>query len=89
MSVSHVICTVTGLSGAGGSSRKLIGQSGANGRAGRGLRVTWATGEARAEKSKALQTGRTQRDAPAGSDPSKRRAGSLEDECFLLTSMTR
>lgn len=42
---SHVTCTVTGLAVAG-SSRKLIGLGGANGMAGRGLRVTWAAGEA-------------------------------------------
>ena len=46
---SHVICTVTGLVGVG-SSRKLIGLSRANGMAGRGLRVTWAAGEAERRK---------------------------------------
>lgn len=46
---SHVVCTVTGLAGAG-SSRKLIGLSGANGMAGRGLRVTWAAGKAERKK---------------------------------------
>lgn len=46
---SHVVCTVTGLAGTG-SSRKLIGLSGANGMAGWGLRVTWAAGEAERRK---------------------------------------
>lgn len=46
---SHVICTVTGLVGVG-CSRKLIGLSGANGIAGWGLRVTWASGEAQRRK---------------------------------------
>lgn len=44
-----MVCTVAGLAGAG-SSGKLIGLSGANGMAGRGLRVTWAAGEAERRK---------------------------------------
>lgn len=46
---THQVSTVTGLAGAG-SGRKLIGLSGANGMAGRGLRVTWAAGEAERKK---------------------------------------
>lgn len=53
--LSHVICTVTGLAGAR-SSRKLIGLSGANGMAGRGLRVTWAAGEAERRKQSVTNT---------------------------------
>lgn len=53
----HVIYTVTGLPVAG-SSRELIGQGGANGMAGWGLRVTWAAGEAE-RRSKALHTHRS------------------------------
>ena len=57
MGVAHrdVVCTVTGFEGTG-SSRKLIGLSGANGRAGRGLRVTWAAGEAERRKQSVTLT---------------------------------
>lgn len=50
-----VVCTVTGLAGTG-SGRKLIGLSGANGRAGQGLRVTWAAGEAERRKQSVTLT---------------------------------
>lgn len=47
--LSHVICTVTRLAGAG--SRELIGLSRANGIAGQGLSLTWADRWSRAEKA--------------------------------------
>lgn len=47
--MSHVVSTVAGLVGTR-SSRKLIGQSRANGMAQRGFRFTWAAGEVQRRK---------------------------------------